>query len=203
MSVSRDLAVCAGAALLLAAPAANAAPLTIVNVGAPAINCVFNPACTVVATDSVAGIPNPAPTSLGRLQTRTFSAAPGAPANGLTGYLYRIDLSSLGGSAAPLCVSAFKIAFGPAATLHYPNNGPLAEVFVVNSGALGSVAPSAADLTGTTLTFTFRTPVCAGQSSFFFGLASRTPPVPTDANVMISQGSQSGWANVIARSPNP
>ncbi len=164
---------------------------------------MFNPACSVVVTDSVAGIPNPAPTSLGRLQTRTISGAPGAPANGLTGYLYRIDLSSLGGSTPPLCVSAFKIAFGPMPPLHYPNNGPLAQVFVVTSGGLGSIAPSGADLTGTTLTFTFRTPVCAGQSSFFFGLASRTPPAETDANVMLVRGSQAGWANVSARSPNP
>ncbi len=203
MSVSRDLSLCAAAAVLLAAADAKAAPLTIASVGAPAINCVFNPACTVVATDSVAGIPNSAPSSLGRLQTRTISGAPGAPANGLTGYLYRIDLSALGGSTPPLCVSALKIAFGPIPSLHYPNNGPLAQVFVVTSGALGSIAPTGADLNGTTLTFTFRTPVCAGQSSFFFGLASRTPPAPTDANVMVVGGSQAGWANVISRSPNP
>ena len=199
MSLSRTLAWSAAAALVLAASAVRAAPLTIVNVGAPAINCVFNPACSVVVTDSAGGIPNPAPTSPGRLQSRTYPGAPGGPGNNLTAYLYRVDLTGAGGSTSRLCVSAFKIDFGPVATLRYSANGPPAQVFVVTSGALGSVGPTAADLTGTVLTFTFRTPVCAGQTSYFFGLAARPSPVETDANIELG----SGWINVAARGPRP
>ncbi len=203
MSVSRNAALCAAGALLLGASAAQAAPLAMANVGAPAINCVFDPSCKVVATDSIGGIPNAAPTSLGRLQSRTWAGAAGAPANGLTAYLYRIDLTSVAGSPPPLCVSGYRLAFGPVATLPYAAGGGRTQVFVVTSGALGSIAPTSADLTGTTLTFTFATPVCAGQNSFFFGVAARNPPVGTDADIRLDRGGQSGWTNVAVRSANP
>ncbi len=203
MSVSRKAVCCAAGALGLAAGGAHAAPLTMVNVGAPAINCVFDPSCKVVATDSIGRIPNSAPTSLGRLQSRTWAGAPGAPAHGLTAYVYRVDLTSVAGSAPPLCVSGYRIALGPMATLPYARGRPPGQVFVVTSGSLGSIAPTAADLTGTTLTFTFATPVCAGQTSVFFGVAARNPPVATDADIRLVRGGQSGWTNVDARSPNP
>jgi hypothetical protein len=38
--------------VLFAPTLADAAPLTVVDVAAPAINCVFNPTCTVVVTDT-------------------------------------------------------------------------------------------------------------------------------------------------------
>ena len=199
MSVSRNIALSAAAALILAATGAHAAPLAIVNVAAPAINCVFNPSCSVVVTDSIGRIPNTAPTSLGRLQSRTFSGAPGAPGAGLTGYMYRVDLTSVAGSTAPLCVSAYKIDFGPMASLRYSANGPPAQVFVVTSGGLGTVGLAGADLTGTVVTFTFARPVCAGQTSYFFGMAAAPTPVPTDAAILLP----GGWTNVDARSAHP
>ena len=59
MSVPRNAAACAaacaGACLVMAASAASAAPLAMVNVDAPAINCVFDSSCKVVATDSIGG----------------------------------------------------------------------------------------------------------------------------------------------------
>ena len=71
---------------------AQAVPLTVVNVGAPAINCVFTTAvpCTVTVSDSV----GPIPVIGGRLQSRTFSAKPGSAASGLTAYEYRVDLTN-------------------------------------------------------------------------------------------------------------
>ncbi|HML12227.1 MAG TPA: hypothetical protein VK456_02910 [Xanthobacteraceae bacterium] len=60
------------AAAALAAPAAQAANLTVVNVSAPAINCVFNASCKVVVTDSVGTLQY---TDLGSgafLQSRTY-----------------------------------------------------------------------------------------------------------------------------------
>ena len=114
-----------------------------------------------------------------------------------------MDLTSVAQSAPPLCVSGFRLAFGPMATLPYAPGRRPAQVFVVTSGALGSIPPTAADLTGTTLTFTFAAPVCAGRTSYFFGVAARNPPVTTDADIQILRGRQSGWTNVDARSPNP
>ena len=51
----RILRVVAGAAaaLALGAAAARAQPLTVVEVNAPAVNCVFHPACTITVSDSV------------------------------------------------------------------------------------------------------------------------------------------------------
>lgn len=52
--------------------------LKVVDVGAPAINCVFDSSCTVTVTDSTAPIPIPAG-GTNFLQSRTFTGKPGAP----------------------------------------------------------------------------------------------------------------------------
>jgi hypothetical protein len=76
------LAVAAAAALW--APAlAHGADLTVVNVSAPAVNCVFNASCTVVVNDSVGTL---AYTPLGNgafVQSRTYPGEPGTPGAGL------------------------------------------------------------------------------------------------------------------------
>src|SRR4030042_6902181 len=66
-------------------------PLKVVNVGAPSINCVFDPSCTVTVSDTTDTIPIPAG-GTNFLQSRTFVGKPGSPANGLFAYEYRIDL---------------------------------------------------------------------------------------------------------------
>src|SRR5471030_396882 len=81
---------------LMALPAA-AQPLTIANVGAPAINCVFSKPvggkCTVIVTDTVGTIAMPPGVSgVGRVQSRTFAGAAGTPGAGKTAYLYRVDM---------------------------------------------------------------------------------------------------------------
>jgi hypothetical protein len=57
---------------------AFAAPLTVVNVNAPAVNCLFASSCKVTATDTL-GIypPKPGYTGKARLQSRTFVGKPG------------------------------------------------------------------------------------------------------------------------------
>ena len=99
----RILRVVAGAAaaLALGAAAARAQPLTVVEVNAPAVNCVFHPACIITVSDSVGFIPLPylAAPNTAFLQSRTFSGAPGTPAAGRAGYMYRISLTQAGGSA--------------------------------------------------------------------------------------------------------
>ena len=75
------------AALVLAtlmAPAAQAESLTVVEVNAPAVNCVFNPSCTVTVNDSTGALAMPLITTPGTawLQSRTYAGVPGAPAEG-------------------------------------------------------------------------------------------------------------------------
>jgi hypothetical protein len=49
----------AAAAFALMSLAAQAQVLTVVEVGAPAVNCVFNPSCTITVSDTVGFIPLP------------------------------------------------------------------------------------------------------------------------------------------------
>lgn len=78
--------------------AVTAVPLKVVNVGAPAINCVFNPPCTVAVSDSVSNVPMSAG-GTGRLQSRTYKGMPGSPANGLFAYEYGLDLTNAVGQS--------------------------------------------------------------------------------------------------------
>ena len=86
------------AAAALCAPAtAHAAALTVVEVGAPAVNCVFNSSCTVVVNDSVGTLQY---TPLGNgafLQSRSYAGQPGTPGAGTTAYEYRVDLTQATG----------------------------------------------------------------------------------------------------------
>src|SRR6478672_3209215 len=102
----RILRVVAGAAaaLALGAAAARTQPLTVVEVNAPAVNCVFHPACTITVSDSVGFIPLPylvAPKTA-FLQSRTFSGAAGTP-------------PQAAGSAD--CLGGLVLNFGPALKL--------------------------------------------------------------------------------------
>ncbi len=191
MSIARTVALGIMAALLPAA--AQAAPLSFVNVGAPDINCVFDPSCKVTVTDSVATIELPSPvwTGTARVQSRTFTGAAGAPGAGKTAYEYRVDLTQAVSDGEVACVTDIAIDFGPVAQLQYNKAGPLDDVFVVTTGGLGSVGLFAVEQTGSVITFTFNQPVCAGSkpgagmTSFFFGLASDKPPRSISAEVSV------------------
>src|SRR5262249_47622085 len=136
----RSLRILAGtlAALALGVAAARAQPLTVVEVNAPAVNCVFHPACTITVSDSVGVIPLPylvAPKPA-FLQSRTFSGAAGTPAAGKAGYMYRISLTQAAGSAD--CLGGLVLNFGPALKLPYAPN-KVADVFVITSEVGGTV----------------------------------------------------------------
>lgn len=191
---------------LLACPAlAAAAPLSVVNVGAPAINCVFNPSCTIVVTDSVGNIPLPGIAGTAVLQSRTFTGAAGAPAAGFTGYEYRVDLTNATGIVNIPCVSALRVTFGPVSAFQYNGAGPLDQVYVVTAGGLGTIGLASANQVGDDITFTFSQPVCAGGSpgtgatSFFFGLASARTPTAVTAIVSPTSGASLA---VAARAPS-
>ena len=198
--------LCLASGLVIAASTfTEAAPLTVVEVGAPAINCVFNPACKVTVTDSIGDISLPGTPNKGRLQSRTYKGVTGAPGAGKIAYLYRVDLTSVVGFTALPCVTALKLDFGPVSMLQYDGAGPLDHVFVVKSGGLGTIGLASADKVGNVITFTFSTPVCAGshagggQTSYFFGLAAGTTPKSITTQVQVTPGG--GLVAVPARVP--
>lgn len=179
-----------GATALLAPLPALAASLSVVTVGAPAINCVFETDCTITVTDSVATIPLPSLASgTARLQSRTFAGKAGAPAAGKHGYEYRVDLTTAVPSAEFACVTDLTIDFGPVTKLQYNNAGPADDVYVVTQGGIGKIGLLSAEQNGNLVTFTFSQPVCAGatpntgDTTFFFGLTSASAPHAITAKV--------------------
>jgi hypothetical protein len=197
-------------ALAFAGPAGASETLNVVNVNAPAINCVFDPSCRVTVTDSIGDIPLPGTTMTGRLQSRTYVAAAGAPAAGMTAYVYRVDLSQVSGVAPRPCVTAVWIFSGYPAPQQYDGAGALDHVFVVTSGGLGSIGVASAIQEGEGTKITFTRPVCGGagrrpgQSSYFFGLASSYPPIArtTYVDTKAANSSTIITANVPVRSPD-
>lgn len=189
---------------LAAASAAQAAPLTVVNVGAPAINCVFSPtkipnapppACSVVVNDSIGTFTPAGDQGDARLQSRTYPGVAPAPAAGDMGYIYRVDLTGVKGLTAANCVTKLALDFGQVVKLPYGPSGK-SDVFVVTSGGLGSVDLASADQVGNTITFTFSQPVCPGATSYFFGLASKkVHPVAGTATVSFSLGGSATTAD--------
>jgi hypothetical protein len=190
-------------ALAWSLPAA-AQPLTVVNVGAPAVNCVFDTSCTIGVSDFVDNIPVAGIVGTARLQSRMFTGSAGAPAAGFHGYMYRVNLTDAMGILDIPCVLSLRVTFGPVASFQYNGAGPLDQVFVVTAGGVGTIGLSSANKVGDDITFTFASPVCAGGSpgtgatSFFFGLASDRAPQAVTATV-----AQLGGGNhaVAARAP--
>lgn len=198
MSTPRAFALSA-VALCLAVPAAPAEPLSIINVSAPAINCVYDKSCHVMVHDTMAAIPMAGISGRAVVQSRTVTGVEGAAAAGKTGYAYRVNLT---GAVGKRCVSALKLPFGPIAKLPYIPDGPYADIFVIVSGELGTIGLAAADKSGEVITITFSRPVCAGlglgkgESSLFVGLTADEPPKPALAQVDLSNGAS---ANVPVR----
>jgi hypothetical protein len=184
----------------------QAAPLKVVDVGAPAINCVFTTAspCTVSVSDTAANVPMSVG-GTGRLQSRTFIASAGSDAAGLYAYQYRLDLTNAVGATAIACIDWMTISFGPViSTLDFNGDKKPDQVFVITSGGLGTIGIASAVQTGDTIKFTFSKPVCEGGSpgkgdtSFFWGLVSKAAP----KNVTAMLHETGGATHVVkARSP--
>src|SRR6266481_6168317 len=160
----------------------EAAPLKVVNVSAPAINCVFNAPCTVTVNDSSDNVPLSAG-GTGFLQSRTYKGYPGSPADGLYAYEYRLDLRNAVAALNIACIDSMIISFGPVVgTLNYGGTAAPDQVFVVTGGGIGTIGIASAIQTGSNIKFKFTSPVCEGgapgkgDSSFFWGLVSKTAP---------------------------
>lgn len=161
--------------------AAKAAPLKIVNVTAPAINCVFSTSCSVRVKDTKEDFPL-STGGKGILRARTFKGANGSPAEGLFAYEYRLDLTDAVGTK-PSCVDWISLSFGPVvSTLDFGGPARPDQVFVITSGGTGSIGLASANQTRDTIRFTFRSPVCSGTekgkgaSTYFWGLVSASDP---------------------------
>jgi hypothetical protein len=201
-------------AFMTIAVASHAQPLTVVPVNAPAVNCLFDTSCRITVSDTVANLPPVAGyTGVARLQSRTATAAAsGVPGAGTTVYMYRVDLTGAADATDKMCVSALTIDFGPITPLPYSGPGKSnADVFVVTSGGLGSVGLQSASRSGSAITFQLSSasfaapgapfpPVCPGQTSYFFGLASAKPPIATTAQIHMGVY---GWKPVAARRAAP
>ena len=179
------------------------APLTVVNVGAPAINCVFSTTCKVVVSDSTSKIVIPGTSGSGFLQSRTYRGLRGAPAAGFYVYEYRIDLSNVVGIVNIPSITSMTLDFGPVSGFDYNGDGAKGDqVFVVTSGGLGSVGVSSASKVGNTITFNFGGGIGAGgspghgQSSYFFGLVSKNAGTAVTAQLTVNTG---GTLSVKAR----
>jgi len=160
----------------LMSSAVMAAPLKVVTVAAPAINCVFSPTCKVTVQDLTAPI-----WTSGFLQSRNYKGAPGSPAANRSVYEYRIDLRNVVGVTAIPFITSLTVNIGPTLQFDFNGDGKLDDVFVVTKGGLGNVTVSSAIRSGNNITFNFNPPVAGGaapgkgDSTFFFGVVSKYP----------------------------
>jgi hypothetical protein len=121
----------AAVAILTIGSSAAATDLKVVEVSFPEVNCTFNrPACTITVTDTVGVIGLPLDDGKAILQSRTFTGSPGAPAAGMTGYMYRVDLTQ--GTGWVDCLVGLTLDFGPLVKLPYVKGS--ADLFDVLSG---------------------------------------------------------------------
>jgi len=192
------------AAIVLATTTlAEAGKLTVVEVGAPAVNCVFRTNCTIPVTDTTAAVPLGFSAGSPFLQSRTFTGTAGAPANGLIGYEYRVDMRTAAGSVD--CLLGLVVDFGPVKKLPY-KSGTTADVYVTTQGGLGTIGIKSAEQDGSVITFEFSKPLCVGnnpghgESTFFFGLASDKQPHNIEAG-MYGFGAPP-YISLPARAPN-
>jgi hypothetical protein len=180
---------CAIAALVSLPLGAQAQPLKIVEVGAPAINCVFQTDCNIPVTDTTGNLLLPTLTpGTAWLQSRTFAGEAGAPGVGTTGYEYRLSMTQTSGNAE--CAVGLNLNFGPHKQLPYKDNA-LADVYVVTTGGLGTIGIKSAEKFGDVIVFEFKAPLCADgppdikRTTFFFGLAATAAPMHVTASVPV------------------
>jgi hypothetical protein len=168
------------------------------DVGPGNINYVFSPAGYLTETPNREG--SAAIFGTGTIGCYIFQGEDGAPAAGLYGYEYDIDLRRVQGDHRERSVTALSVDFGPVVDyLDYDGDGRPDQVFVVadEQGAQGYVGPQSADQRGSYITFTFDPPVRAGEQSYIFGLASRYRHIRVDARVSLGDGSEASvrsWA---------
>jgi hypothetical protein len=187
---------------------AVAEPLATINLGSPALRCVFatNKRCNLNGTASTGVIPIPGIGGSAVLHSLTFPADPDSWAAGSTGYEFRIDLSQATAGPTKACVTRLTLDVGPLSRLPYMGRADLYDVFVINTGATGFVGLASAERAESAITFVFAKPVCPGagsdkgESSYFFGFAAAAAPREISAQVGLDSGET---LDVAARAPAP
>ena len=171
--------------LALRASAAPTAPISMVPVGFPAINCVFDTDCTITVNDFTDTVTLSGATGSGFLQSRQFPIGePGTQGAALYPYLYRLDLRNIAPAGNENgCIFDLTLDFGPIVPLDYDGDGTAEEAFIATSGGVGDFGPDFADQNGDLVTFTWHNGLCPGNTSFFFGLASTQPPETRSATL--------------------
>lgn len=158
---------------------AHTMDLAIVEQSMSRFICVFGAVCSnPTVPGDIDALPSLQRGSDPRLQSFSFEARAGTPAAGATVYVYRVDLGRA--DSFTECLAGLVMNFGPPAPMPF-NTANAAQVFVITSGGLGSVAVKSADLDGDFIQFNFDDALCSGQSSLFFGLTSKNPPVSSIA----------------------
>jgi hypothetical protein len=177
--------------LALAAAGMWAPILKGVEVGAPAINCVFSPTCTLSVQDRLRPIPLPGCPTQFFLQSRTFPGQPGTPAAGLYGYEYRIDLTNpcfTNGLQDYSGIIELALPFGPHVKLDFDGSGTLSDLYVITNGS-GSIYPTGIyyTLSGSVVHILFDSgglpTLVPGYSSLFIGMVSAQPPAIATAAI--------------------
>lgn len=84
-----------GGTLLMMLASVTAAPIIPIPVSASAIPCLFNTHCTNLVEDTSSPFTLPGTIGTGFLHTRVILGEPHAPAAGLFGYEYRLDLTGV------------------------------------------------------------------------------------------------------------
>ncbi len=174
--------IAVAAAILTIASGAAAADLKVVEVSFPEVNCTFNPTCTITVSDTVGTIGLGLDDGNAILQSRTFTGAPGAPAAGKTGYMYRVDLTQ--GKGWVDCLVGLTVDFGPLVKQPYvKGSADLFDVFVGVKGGVGTVSIKSAEQDGAAITFMFAKPLCMGETTFFVGLTAEKAPQSVSAGL--------------------
>jgi hypothetical protein len=120
---------------------------SVVTVGAPAINCVFNTNCTSIVTDTSSPILLPNTSGLGFLQTRTYLGETGSLGQGLYVYEYRIDLRAVTANSGALpcfsndvhCVTNAGIVTCSTNLVSCPGTAPCIDELRLNFGSLSGM----------------------------------------------------------------
>ena len=168
--------------------AAAAQVLKVVEVNAPAVNCVFRADCVLPVSDTTGNIPFATLTpGTAWLQSRTFTSVAGTPAGpNITGYEYRISLTQASGQTD--CIIGFTLNFGPHKPLPYKNN-QLADVYVVTTGGLGTISIAKAERFGDVIVFDLAKALCLNgpaniaNTTYFIGLAAAAAPMHVNAQI--------------------
>jgi hypothetical protein len=178
-------------ACLFAPSTAQAQALKVVEVSAPAINCVFQADCNIPVSDTSGNILLPTLNAGDAwLQSRTFAGEASAPAGaGTTGYEYRISLTQ--GAGDTDCIVSFVLNFGPHKPLPFKGTA-LADVYVVTGGGLGTIGLASATRFGDVIEFVLASPLCVNgpasvkNTTFFIGLAATAAPMHVTAQVAVT-----------------